>query len=111
MTTKKMHPIPITAARSIAEAYGYDQIVIIGRKVGDGRAGEEHREHVTTYGIDKDHCRLAALQGNALKRFMGWPSRRRCGHGLQQVAEGPTDFVCCGCDVETWYDSKPRNDI
>ena len=61
-----MKPIPIAAAERIAKQYGYDQVVVIARKVGEG-------EHVTTYGINREHCASAALQGRALKRFMGWP--------------------------------------
>jgi hypothetical protein len=61
-----MKRIPITAAERIAKEYGYDQVVIIARKVGVG-------EHVTTYGVSKTHCESAALQGVALKKFMGWP--------------------------------------
>lgn len=60
-----MKKIPITAARDIAKKFGYDQVVIIARKVGEG-------EHVTTYGVNEEHCHSAALQGVALKRFMGW---------------------------------------
>ena len=59
---------PESAAKKIAMAYGYDQVVIIARKVG-----EDGGEHVTTYGVDKAHCDSAAKQGDALKRFMGWP--------------------------------------
>ncbi len=66
MTTK---PIPISAARHIAEDYGYDQVVIIARAVGPGG-----REHCTTYGVSKAHCDVAARMGNILKyRVMGWP--------------------------------------
>lgn len=61
-----MRRIPIAAAQRIAEAYGYDQVVIVARKVGEG-------EHVTTYGVDRAHCASAAAQGRALKKFMGWP--------------------------------------
>ena len=60
--------IPITAGKRIAEEYGYDQVVIIARTVGEGGL-----EHVTTYGINKEHCGIAAKMGDALKRFMGWP--------------------------------------
>lgn len=63
-----MKRIPIAAAERIAKAYGYDQVVIIARKVG-----EDGGEHVTTYGVNKAHCDSAAAQGRALKRFMGWP--------------------------------------
>jgi len=61
-------PIPISAARMIAQKYGYDQIIIIGRKVG-----EEGGEHVTTYGVDIVNCRVAAKIGNFFKhKIMGW---------------------------------------
>ena len=62
---KSFRKMPISAASRIAQEYGYDQVVVIARKVGVG-------EHVTTYGVNKEHCESAALQGNALKRFMGW---------------------------------------
>lgn len=48
---RPMKPIPIARGRDIAEQYGYDQVVIIARRVGDGGG-----EHVTTYGRDKDNC-------------------------------------------------------
>ena len=63
-----MKPIPIAAARRIAEQYGYSQVVIIARAVGD-----DGGEHVTTYGIDKANCHVAAHIGNFLKyKVMGW---------------------------------------
>ena len=58
--------IPINAAKKIAKDYDYDQIVVIGRKVGS-------HEHVTTYGIDKENCAVAARIGNFLKfKVMRW---------------------------------------
>lgn len=58
--------IPITAAKAIAEKYGYDQVIIIGRKVLS-------HEHLTTYGIDKPNCNVAARIGDFLKyQVMGW---------------------------------------
>mgnify|MGYP001613738452 FL=1 len=61
-------PIPIGAAKEVAEKFGYDQIVILGRRVGgDGI------EHVTTYGVDKANCDVAARMGDYLKHnIMGW---------------------------------------
>lgn len=62
-----MKPIPIEAAKKVAKAYGYDQVIIVARKVGGG-------EHVTTYGVDEVHCSIAARIGNFLKhKVMGWP--------------------------------------
>lgn len=61
--------IPIKAAERIAKKHDIDQVIIIGRKVG-----EDGYECVTTYGIDKDNCDAAALIGNHLKyNVMGWP--------------------------------------
>jgi len=66
-----MKPIPIGAAAKVAKQYGYDQIVIIARKTGEGGG-----EHVTTYGIDKQHCGIAARMGDFLKhKIMGWPQQ------------------------------------
>ena len=64
-----MKPIPIVAAKNIAEQYGYDQVIIIARKVGD-----QGGEHCTTYGRDKENCDVAARIGDWLKfKVMGWP--------------------------------------
>lgn len=66
-----MKPIPISSAAYIAKKYGYDQVVIIGRKVGEAPA--PHGEHCTTYGIDTAHCEVAAKIGNFFKyKLMGW---------------------------------------
>ena len=67
---RAMDPIPISAARTIAEAYGYHQVVIVARRVGDG---EDGGEHVTTYGVDKENCTVAAKIGDCIKfKIMKW---------------------------------------
>lgn len=64
-----MKPIPIDAAKRIAKEYGYDQVVIIARKIGN-----EGGEHCTTYGVTKVHCKVAAHIGDFIKHeIMGWP--------------------------------------
>ena len=61
-----MKPIPIAAAKRVAENYDYDQVVIIARKVSEG-------EHCTTYGVNKENCDIAARIGDFLKfKVMGW---------------------------------------
>ena len=61
-----MKNIPIKAAEEIAKKYGYDQVIIVARAIGEG-------EHVTTYGRDKANCDVAAHIGNFLKyKIMGW---------------------------------------
>lgn len=68
-----MKPIPISAGKRIADEYGYDQVIIIARKVGpDGG------EHCTTYGVTKEHCSVAASIGDFFKhRLMGWEKKPR----------------------------------
>jgi hypothetical protein len=64
----QMKPIPISAAKRIAEQYGYDQVIVIARKVGECGG-----EHCTTYGVDKANCDVAARIGDFLKfKVMGW---------------------------------------
>ena len=67
-----MKPIPIGAAKRIAAAFGYDQVIIIARRIG--KDPEPNGEHVTTYGIDKANCDMAARIGDHLKyNVMKWP--------------------------------------
>lgn len=61
-------PIPISAAKRIADECWYDQVVIMARRVGEPGA-----EHITTYGITKTHCDVAAMMGRKLKEIAGWP--------------------------------------
>lgn len=60
MGVHPMKPIPVLAARRIAEQYGYDQVIVIARRVGE--SPDPHGEHVTTYGRDKQHCGVAARE-------------------------------------------------
>lgn len=62
-------PIPISAGKEIADRYGWDQVVIVARKVGPNGG-----EHVTTYGVDVANCGAAAKIGDFFKyKLMGWP--------------------------------------
>ena len=68
-----MKPIPVSAAKQIANEYGYDQVIVVARAVGEGGG-----EHVTTYGRDKQHCSVAARCGDFLKfKVMGWHEEQR----------------------------------
>ena len=85
MTSRPMLEIPVSAAKDIADRYGYDQIVIIARRVGD--EPDPHGEHVTTYGRDKAHCGVAARVGNYIKhKIMGWPEYVPADMGATQAA-------------------------
>ena len=78
MSERPMLPIPIEAAEQIAKTYGYDQVVIIARRVGEPPAS--CGEHVTTYGITKAHCAVAARIGNFIKhKIMQWPEEKPNG--------------------------------
>jgi len=75
MTNRPMKPIPIVAAKRIADAYGYDQIIIVGRRIGEGN--EPHGEHVTTYGVNAPNCAVAAKIGDFFKyKLMGWETSK-----------------------------------
>lgn len=64
-----MKPIPIEAAKLVADRFGYDQVVIVARSVGS-----DGGEHVTTYGRSVAHCSVAARMGKFFKHeLMGWP--------------------------------------
>lgn len=64
-----MTEIPISAAKQIADLYGFDQIVVVGRRVG-----EQGYEHVTSYGVTPAHCTVAARMASFFKhKLMGWP--------------------------------------
>ena len=70
-----MKPIPISMAKLVALDYGYDQVIIIGRKVG-----ENGGEHCTTYGVDKANCDVASRIGDFLKfKVMGWSTADQTG--------------------------------
>lgn len=61
-------PIPVSAGQRIAEEFGYDQVVIVARKVGV-------TEHVTTYGAGKEHSEVAKRIGRFFAyKLMGWPA-------------------------------------
>lgn len=70
----RLHPmkaIPVSAAEHIAKTYGYDQVIIVARRVGE--APEPFGEHMTTYGRNKEHCAVAAAAGKYLQeKVMGW---------------------------------------
>lgn len=61
----RMRRVPITAAKRIAEDYGYDQVIVYARH-------SSGQECVTTYGKTKALCAAAAKIGDVLKDLMGW---------------------------------------
>ena len=68
---RPMLPIPSDAAREIAERYGYDQVVIVARRVGQDPA--PFGDHLTTWGSSTAHRSVAARVGDFLKhKVMGW---------------------------------------
>lgn len=65
-----MKRIPITAAKAIAEQYGYEQVMIYARKVGDT---PDCGEWVTTYGTTKAHCSaMAKIAAYIQEKILGW---------------------------------------
>ena len=58
--------IPITAAKEIAKKYGYEQVIITGFN-----STESIAYHVTTYGVNKEHCKQAEQGGNFIRKAIG----------------------------------------
>lgn len=99
-----MKPIPISAASAIAKKYGYDQVIIIARRVGNDP--DPHGEHCTTYGIDKAHCEVAAKIGEFLKyKVMGWDAEHLVDdHDHVWTSTRYGGAVCsCGKYANGWY--------
>lgn len=90
---RKMRPIPISAAEQIAKDYGYDQVVIMARRVGADP--DPFGEHITTYGINKVHCDVAALMGDTLKDIAHWPEHEdfeKARELLDDLQSGTFDY-------------------
>lgn len=68
---RPMKRIPISAAKRIAEDYGYDRVIVIARRIGC--EPQLNGEHCTTYGVDKENCGVAARIGEYItSKIMGW---------------------------------------
>lgn len=81
---KPTRPIPVSVAEWIAKEYTYDQVIVYARKVGEDPG--YHGEHMTTYGVNKEHCSAAAKIGDFLKyKIMGWVKENVCDHASTQV--------------------------
>jgi hypothetical protein len=71
-------PIPIAAAADIAKRYGYDQVIVYARRIGEDP--QPHGEHLTTYGVTREHCDVAAKIGHFLRtKIMGWAAENENG--------------------------------
>lgn len=60
-------PIPIAAAKRIADDYGYDQVIVYGRNWVT-----QNNEHITTYGKTKALCLAAGRISATFQKWMGW---------------------------------------
>lgn len=69
--SKKYRAVPISAAREIAKRFAKDQVIVVAWD------GVHKKEHVTTYGVNKEQCRQAALGGDRVKSALGWPEESR----------------------------------
>jgi hypothetical protein len=88
MAAREMHPIPVSAAQAIADLYGYDQVVIVARRVGG--PPQPNGEHVTTYGVSNDHAATARIAGDYIKfEVMRWRKDQvvDCGNDLSTSGE------------------------
>lgn len=64
-------PVPVIEARAIAERYDKDQVLIFAWDKRNGRT------HITTYGSDEAHARMAAKGGNKVAEILGLKQSER----------------------------------
>lgn len=88
--------IPIMAARRIAEEYGYDQVLIMARKVDSKPGAADGEEWMTTYGVDRDHCDAVArirywLEGQM--KIWADPARRRVAQRAPELLRSLKELV------------------
>ncbi|TFG95721.1 hypothetical protein E4H12_12695 [Candidatus Thorarchaeota archaeon] len=57
--------VPIKAAKEVATKYGLQQTILVG---WDGK-----QMHVVTYGTTLEQCEQAAVGGNKIKQWLGFP--------------------------------------
>lgn len=69
-TSIPMHPVPVSAAEKIAKEFGYDQVIIYARRIGE--EPDPCGEHLTTYGRTPALCEAAGRMSATLQEFMGW---------------------------------------
>lgn len=113
--SRSFKPIPVSAAETIAKRYGYHQVIVIGRVVdqpgkhahaGAGGGGE----HVTTYGVDKAHCNVAAAAGDFLKhKVMGWA--REPGKGSLPTESTVAAIIADICDLDDHTSPQDQPDL
>lgn len=60
-----MKRLPIRIAREVARENGLRQVILC--------AWDGERTHVVTYGVSVEDCAQAAIGGNKIKGFLGWP--------------------------------------
>lgn len=67
-------PIPDKAARHIAKTYGYEQVIVIGRKIGTSPENPGG-EFVTYYGDTETNKHAVSFIADIIKtRVLGWPA-------------------------------------
>ena len=99
---RAMLPIPVSAAAAIAEQFGYDQVVIVARRVGD--EADPHGEHVTTFGTGA-HRDVAARIGHYFQGLMAWPDpvEKRAVLDVAIERERQETLEGCSPDLDNRY--------
>jgi len=62
-----MKKLPIKAAKEVSKKYNQDQVILVTFDRTDGLT------HVVTYGKTLKDCEEAAIGGNLIKKFIGFP--------------------------------------
>lgn len=94
-----VRPIPVDAARRIAEDYAQDQVVICAFENATGLV------HVVTYGKRIEDAENAAKGGDFVKKALGWPDRlcNSTPPRVQALADALKDAVKL---IEGWHNMR-----
>jgi hypothetical protein len=60
--------IPVSDARALGKKHGVSHVVVIAYDE------DSETEHVVTWGKTPSKCRDAAMQGQSIKEYLGWPA-------------------------------------
>lgn len=71
--------IPISAAKSVANDFGYTQVIITAFDKTTSTTS------VCTYGKSQEDCQQAAQGGNFVKKALGWPESAINAKPLRQI--------------------------
>lgn len=94
--------IPISATKSIGDAYGYTQVIVTAFDKQTGITS------VSTWGRSQEDCVQAAEGGNFVKKALGWPPEQCEAKPARQIRNEKLKKVLS--DLVEIYENPSTND-